>query len=162
MKELNLVGLAPNISRAYEIAKFGNHSLKIIIPKDSTLPQADLRLLNDFYSLPYVDGDADMIVELCYSPDDIMNVIFNSDRHENLEIINVRITQSGIDSLTDKSIDEASQSLLKTAIGKLDLSISSVLSILKVAETIARIDNSTRIKIEHVAEAIQYQSFSNN
>jgi len=55
-------------------------------------------------------------------------------------------------------IDEASKTLLKTAMEKLSLSARAYDRILKVARTIADLDNSTAIKSEHLAEAIHYRS----
>ncbi len=55
-------------------------------------------------------------------------------------------------------IDEESQSLLKTAIEKFGLSARAYDKILKVARTIADLESNNNIKVQHVAEAIQYRS----
>jgi len=55
-------------------------------------------------------------------------------------------------------INAVSQNLLKTAMNKLQLSARAYDRILKVARTISDLANSEEIKIEHLAEAIQYRS----
>ena len=55
-------------------------------------------------------------------------------------------------------ITTAGQTLLKTAMNKLQLSARAYDRILKVARTSADLSASPDIKIEHLAEAIQYRS----
>ncbi|MES2500731.1 MAG: ATP-binding protein, partial [Pseudomonadota bacterium] len=53
--------------------------------------------------------------------------------------------------------DEAGLALIKTAISKLNLSARAYHRILKVARTIADLNNDVAIKAVHIAEAVQYR-----
>lgn len=55
-------------------------------------------------------------------------------------------------------LEPAGQTLLKTAMNKLNLSARAYDRILKVSRTIADLSNSPKISIEHLAEAIQYRT----
>ena len=55
-------------------------------------------------------------------------------------------------------IDKNGEELLKNAFQKLKLSVRAYQRILKVARTIADLEGSYDIKIQHLAEAIQYRS----
>lgn len=56
------------------------------------------------------------------------------------------------------AIDQAGNNLLRTAMSRLNLSARAYDRILKVSRTIADLENSEKLKPEHVAEAIQFRS----
>ena len=55
-------------------------------------------------------------------------------------------------------IDEASCDLLESAVDKLGLSARAYNRILKIARTIADLDDASDISVNHIAEAVQYRS----
>lgn len=151
----NFVQLAGNISRVYEIAKLGNHTVKIVPSENCNVE--DIELLNTFYGFTTSDNP-DMIVELCYSDVDVLIVFTTRGKSETLEQINERLSRvRAID--VSPEIDTVSLSLLKTAITKLKLGVNDVLKIYALSKTISRLENCNQIKVEHVAEAIKYRSF---
>jgi len=79
-------------------------------------------------------------------------------RYKNMEGIycNAQITSKLLRTIC--KIDDAGQSLLKKAMDRLSLSARAYDRILKVARTIADLDNSEDIKNDHLAEAIHYRS----
>ena len=55
-------------------------------------------------------------------------------------------------------INQAGENLLKRSMEKLNLSARAYDRILKVSRTVADLSGSSDIKVEHLAEAIQYRS----
>ncbi len=81
-----------------------------------------------------------------------------SDRFESLKEIHCNAQMPSRMVREICQINQAGLTLLKTAMKKLQLSARAYDRILKVARTAADLANSENIKIEHLAEAIQYRS----
>ena len=81
-----------------------------------------------------------------------------SKRYENTKSVHCNAQMNTKMLRTYCNIDEAGKTLLKTAMEKLGLSARAYDRILKVARTIADMDNSSDIKTLHLAEAIQFRS----
>jgi magnesium chelatase family protein len=81
-----------------------------------------------------------------------------ANRYENLEGVycNAQISSKTLKQLC--VLNQASRNLIKTAMEKLNLSARAYDRILKVSRTIADLAGSEDIKVEHLAEAIQYRS----
>ena len=78
-------------------------------------------------------------------------------RYKDLDIsYNAQIGPKEIEKYCE--LDSASQNLIKNAMEKLNLSARAYDRILKVARTIADLENSEQILSNHIAEAIQYRS----
>jgi len=69
---------------------------------------------------------------------------------------NAQMSSSMLQAFCD--IDDTGRSLLKNAMERLSLSARAYDRILKVARTIADLDQAEAIRTEHLAEAIQYRS----
>ena len=81
-----------------------------------------------------------------------------TDRYHDLEHVhyNAQMGPKELDAYCQ--LDEASQDLIKKAMDKLHLSARAYDRILRVARTIADLENSDVLKSYHLAEAIQYRS----
>lgn len=81
-----------------------------------------------------------------------------TERFKDIKNIHYNAQMSGNQIREFCKIDESSKQLLKTAMEKLNLSARAYDRILKVARTIADIEQSESINGNHIAEAIQYRS----
>ncbi len=80
-----------------------------------------------------------------------------TERYQDLEInYNAQMGPKEIEKFCE--LDATSQNLIKMAMEKLNLSARAYDRILKVARTIADLENSERISSDHISEAIQYRS----
>lgn len=83
------------------------------------------------------------------------NIQINRYKNHNI-ISNSELTPSLISKYC--KLSKSSKKILETAFNKIGLSARAYSRILKVARTIADLDNSTNIETPHLAEAIQYRS----
>jgi magnesium chelatase family protein len=80
-----------------------------------------------------------------------------SERYKDLEInYNAQMGPKQIEKFC--ALNETSQTLIKVAMEKLGLSARAYDRILKVARTIADLEQSKTIENDHISEAIQYRS----
>ena len=162
--DYNVIAFCSNLSRVYEISKCGNHPIKVVTTSnadDLILSDRDLKLICDFFGIENSE-DFDMIIELCRPNAEIILSAFNNKRLETKQQIDARIDDY---VLSDKpefncNIKGSIESILKTAINRLHLDFTAVNKILKVAKTISQMGGYSEYKIECVAEAIQYLSFT--
>ncbi len=80
------------------------------------------------------------------------------DRFSEFKAIHCNAMMSAHQAREICSIDKAGNVLLKKAMERLGLSARAYERILKVSRTIADLDDSGEIRVQHVAEAIQYRS----
>lgn len=161
---MNLIPFAEHVSRAYEIAKAGDHTIGFVVDDtDKTQPhpkREDAEMLRDFYGLPESVENPDMIIELAIPhPDAIFSALIPTRKFETLEDIEQRIADFRMQGLiVSDDLNSSCLNLLKSAIEKLKLGLCDCHKILAVAKTIAGLGKSEKIFVEHIAEAIQYRS----
>jgi hypothetical protein len=152
----NLIPLAVNVSRVYEIAETGGHHVKLIATE--TISNNDLEAIKTFYSFGS-PSDPDIVCEVAFCADDIINAATNNSRFETLEQVDERIRLAKASNIeVDLTLDKPSISLLKSAIDKLSIDYCDTVKIIRVAATIAKLEGSSKIQVVHLAEAIQYKS----
>jgi len=87
--------------------------------------------------------------------------LIQTDRYSKYKVnINSQITKDMIDKFC--KLDLFSQSLLEKAVDSMKISVRGYEKVIKVARTIADMDNKVDIGSCHIAEAIQYRVFDTN
>lgn len=146
----NITGLFPTLFRAIEIAKLGNHSITVSYDREYINGGTDYEtikcLCKGFFENFTENGDIKI---------DISKPTTNFYKCENFSNITERIDKAK-DVIVEDLICQGSKALLKTAESKLNISVSQVDGIYKIAKTIAKLDSSPNILVQHIAEAIQY------
>jgi len=160
--QFNPIAFAENLSRVYEISRCGDHTIKVINPENSDghyLTTKDLDLICGYFGIESHD-DADMYIEVP-KPEaaQMLMALANSGRYETIEDVNARIKAYSKHPFPefDRTLGKA-ENLLKQAISKLDLDFNEIMKVLNVAETIAQMSGANKYSVEHIAEALQYQS----
>ena len=83
---------------------------------------------------------------------------FQTQRFEGLDNVHYNAQMNAKQIREHCKLDEASKQLLRTAMERLNLSARAYDRILKVARTIADLEDASTIKGHHIGEAIQYRS----
>jgi len=143
-----------SLSRAYEIALLGNHSINIVYSPDYIQAADDFKIIKQFYSDITFQVDADIIFEICKP----QSYNLPRYRYETLEDIHKRVEAANSNPMPDtiENIDTYN-ALLSTSAKRLDFSIKDIEIIESLSRTIAKLDNSPVICAHHLAEAIHYR-----
>jgi hypothetical protein len=153
----NYIGIYHNVSRAYEIAKLGRHTIGFAYSNDFqySLTPAEIKAIADFFGI-VPSSEADIICDMNYRPQ--ASEIVTRRKSETLENIHTRVKDASNFPKPEIVLTDGSESLLRTAIDRLNLTIPEVETIYKVSQTIAQLGFSSTIRTEHLAEAIQYRA----
>lgn len=160
--KLNLYAGNENAMRAYEIAKCGNHNMLLLTNKieDGGVDKSQLNLLRNYFN-SYFDPNkpVDIYIEVV-RPD--FNTLVSSYKGETMDQVNERIKafKENTHVITPSviGVNDSIDNLIKVAYDRLGLCPYEIQIILDVATTIAKIDKAKEVKVEHIAEAIQYRS----
>jgi disulfide oxidoreductase YuzD len=156
MEKINFNGAFPNLSRAYEIAKFGNFSITVFYSADTLdYPKADedYQLLKEFYNDVEFKSEGNIFVQIIKPRD------YKSFEHcETIEDIHKRVEKAKSNQIPMKyDNNSACYELLKNATQRLNFSSQDVEIIDRMALKIAQLDSTKEIEAHHIAEAIQYR-----
>lgn len=148
------------ILRAIEICRKGNFTMCVLFQDEITVAQRQelLWFLGQFVTLRPIDS-ADLALEYCapdahslvksFKEDQVDFSFLNDFKRENYLVIP--------DTLT-----ESCSNLLKIAHEKLEYEPRDTDIVVRVARCIALMSKNDSIRLEHLAEAIQYRSFNRN
>lgn len=142
------------LNRAMEVSLVDNTPLFVV---SEIKHQYELnKLKNELNFINFTnDYNNAMLVE--YIPHVSLNSTF-----ENWSDVNERVKEAKSFSLENIKLNESSKQLIKTAIDRLNLNNTQKDLIVNTAVSIAKLDKQKTIRVEHVAEAIQYQALDIN
>jgi hypothetical protein len=155
MKKKSKITLNPwvNLERAYEVALLGGYTVT---------PVSNEPIYEDFntFAKPTLQGilheNGDMFVEL--SPLQRDNLDIEVSFHVNMEKIEALKNTPNPDEYVD---EKKCMGFLKTIQERMNFSEVQLKRIEKIAATIAKLDDSKAIELNHIAEAIHYQMVIN-
>lgn len=147
---MNIIGSFLNMARAYEIAKLGHFSIQVVFNKSYLNGFDDYESIKAFYNRATFVERGDIVVEIV-PPDPAHNNV----EYEKISDIHSRV-QKAFGNEKPEVFEGVCRNLLKTATEKLGFSIERRQTVRELAKVIAQLDGSKIVKLEHLAEAIQY------
>ena len=170
VNENNVCGLYCNLSRAYEIAMLGNFTIRLIKGNnvDNHEPSDnDLKMISNLFT------GVDYVFENDYNPEIVLEktmlhieltmpnfeMILTNRKSELISDVLDRVNKAKDNVKPEFKLSEGGRTLFKTAFERLKLSFVDLESIAECSRVIAQLHGSKDIKIEYLAEAIQYHSY---
>lgn len=161
----NVCGIFLHLSRAYEIALLGGFKIRLIksnniddhVPKD-----IDLDLIKSFFAgVEFTDKESDLDSVILHIEVTMpsFDTIVTTRKHETIEDVFRRVNDAQANELPIFKLNDSGKALFKTAYERLKLTLNELDSIATTSQVIARLHGSKEIKLEYLAEAIQYQSY---
>lgn len=149
-KEMSIIGNFLNMARAYEIAKLGSFSIQVVFDKSYLNGFDDYELIKKYYHQATFAERGDIVVEIV-PPDQNHDDV----EYEKINDIHKRV-QKAFNNEKPEAFESVCRNLLRTATEKLNFSIEKRENVREIAKTIAQLHGSNIVKVEHLAEAIQY------
>ena len=163
----NVTGIYPHLSRAFEIALLGNFKINLIKGTnvdDKNPSDEDLIMISELFESDLFIFDSDDSINLDYIVLNVevtapyMDMVFSTRKSEGLNIVIDRATKAKDNIKPEFKLNESGKALLKTAWDRLNLDLIKLDSIAQISQTIAQLHGAKEIKLEYLAEAIQYHS----
>jgi len=153
---MNLIGKWINLSRVYEIALLGKYDIALYANKNEYPDvESDVKLIKQFYNRVNFSQYNALNVQL-----DLPVNLTSDANFETLSNISDRVFKA---SLNFNSVYEvkfevtsAIEALINTYKNRYPLSLSRYNFLVDVSKTIARLDNSPTVRVQHLAEAMHY------
>jgi hypothetical protein len=140
-----------NVFRAIEIAKLGGLPITIIFNKEYN-GYDDYQRVKDFCKGWFDDFKSDgLIYSEIYKPQEISKV-----KGESIKTIEARIVKAQNFGESIYTETDSFLALMNTAMRHLNMSLNDVDNVIKIAKVIAQLDLKPSVRIDHIAEAIQY------